>query len=53
MTPAGPSQGSGIGVVPHELHVGIHHLLHQLLQRGREADEGSSTGDEQQQCPGT
>lgn len=32
--PAGPSQGSGIGIVPHELHVSVHHLPHQLLQEG-------------------
>lgn len=43
---AGPSRGSGVGVVLHELHVGIHHLPHQLLQGGREADEGPSAGDE-------
>lgn len=43
---AGPSRGSGVGVVLHELHVGIHHLPHQLLQGGREADEGPGAGDE-------
>lgn len=47
---AGPSRGSGVGVVLHELHVGIHHLPHKLLQGGREADEGPSAGDERAAC---
>lgn len=55
VAPTGPSQGSGIGVVPHELHVGVHHLPHQLLQGGREADDGPSAGEEwaaRQERPG-
>lgn len=36
----GSRQGSGVGVVPHELHVGVHHLLHELLRGGREVGEG-------------
>lgn len=36
MGPLAPTMGSGIGVVLHELHVGIHHFPHQLLQRERE-----------------
>lgn len=27
------AQASGVGVLPHQLDVGVHHLLHQLLQR--------------------
>lgn len=49
-TPTGPSRDSGVGVILHELHVSIHHLPHQLLQGGREADEAPSAGDEQAGC---
>lgn len=31
----GSARRSGVGVGPHELHVGLHHLPHQLLRAGR------------------
>lgn len=41
---AGPTQGSGIGIAPHELHVSIHHLPHQLLQEGEKQMRAPAQG---------